>query len=179
MRLGKSSAHARIGGGIEVFALDSAELPCMRLARTGRGAADRQIADQMQRGIHLAELADAQDDCVLLGVAVAADELPCVVIEMMTDERDIAALEDMRAGQDKQVGTLAERIVCHKNLLSVASDTIMIQENAGKIKRECDKTVKLCPICRKNSDRNPRNHRKPPESMIFETPFCKKRARFL
>ena len=107
----------------------------MRTARTGCRAADRQIADKMQGRIRFTKLADTQDDCILLGMVAAAGEFPCVVIEMMADERDVAALQNMCAGQNEQLRTFAERKMCHEDTSNRVVYTIIIQETVEKASR--------------------------------------------
>ena len=102
------------------------------------GMTDRQIADEVQRGIQLAELPNAQDDCFFLGVVALAEKFPCVVIEMMTDQRDIAAVQNMRAGQHEQVGAVGKRIMCH---IIVPPDRICYYYHTGKMRKMQEKTA--------------------------------------
>ena len=171
--VGDTSLHSGLGSGVEFFAVDPAELPGMGAAGAGCGAADGQIADEMQRGVQIAELADAQDDRILLGMRAAAGEFPGVVIEMMTDDGDIAAFENMRAGQDEQLRALTERIMSHKNTSSRVSYTLIIQEIGRKCKPECDNQVKVSKIDRKLRSDFCSGHGKPPETVNFAMPICK------
>ena len=56
---------------------------------------------------------DAENDRILLGMGAFTEKFPCIVIEMVADEGDITALQNVCAGQNEQIGALAERIMCH------------------------------------------------------------------